>query len=119
MAGLLQPSGGHKGIAMALSMGVLTSMLSGAAYGTGLATWSMGKAGGRRPFCRRDRYLCILRARDFQGACGCSGSSASRQPATTQRLLVPGEMETETEARYRKEGVPRNSGTTSDLLGWP
>jgi LDH2 family malate/lactate/ureidoglycolate dehydrogenase len=47
LEGLLLPIGGFKGTALALLMGLLSSMLSGAAYGTELGSMEEGPKAGR------------------------------------------------------------------------
>src|SRR5262249_19387266 len=42
LEGLLQPVGEYKGVALAMVMGILSSMLSGASYGTELGTMESG-----------------------------------------------------------------------------
>ena len=39
----------------------------------------------------------------------------SRRTAGVERLLMPGEMEADFEATYRRDGIPRNDRTLSDI----
>ncbi len=116
--GLLQPIGGYKGVALAIVTGILSSLLSGAAYGTELGDMTGGPKAGvdgqfllairidafEQPSIFRARVDSIIREiRNSQPAAG------------VQRLHAPGELEHETELEYRRTGIPLNDETLSGL----
>ncbi len=116
LKGLLQPIGEHKGVALAMVMGVLSALLSGASYGTELGNMVDGPNPGHdghfflalkiaafeQPERFRQRVDGIIRQ-----------IRNSRRAEGVERLYSPGEVEAETEARYRREGIP----LTGETLG--
>ena len=116
--GLLQPIGGFKGTALAMLMGVLSSMLSGAAYGTELGTMEAGPRAGQdghffaaidvAAFEDAGRFKARVDAavRQLRGA---------RRAPGVERIYAPGEPEFELEARYAREGIPLSRETVADL----
>ena len=116
--GLLQPIGGVKGTGMAVIMGVLSSMLSGAAFGTELGNMIDGPRPGQdgqfvmaidvaafeEPALFRSRVDGVVRQ--------------IRESATApgfDRCYAPGELEFETEKRYAREGIPLSADTLTGL----
>ena len=108
LEGLIQPIGGHKGIGMGMAIGMLSTLLSGAGYGTESGNMVDGPVPGRDgqfalviniagfvdPAAFRARVDTILRqVRD------------SRRADGVARLYVPGDMEADIEARYRHDGI--------------
>lgn len=116
--GLLQPIGGHKGVGLAMVWGLLSSLLSGAAYGT--ETGDM--VSGPRPGVDGHVFVALnieffcdpaeLRARVDAAI---RQIRASRRQKGVERLYAPGELEHETEHRYRHEGIPLNEETMNGL----
>jgi LDH2 family malate/lactate/ureidoglycolate dehydrogenase len=116
--GLLQPIGGFKGTALAMLMGILSSMLSGAAYGTELGSMEAGPRAGQdghflaaidvAAFEDVDRFKARVDAavRQIHGA---------RLAPGVERIYAPGEPEFELEARYAREGIPLSRETVADL----
>ena len=112
--GLLQPIGEYKGVGLALVFGVLSSLLSGAAYGTELGDM----VDGAKPGCDGHFFLAI-----DPGAFGdprvfktrvdkvIRELRGSRRAEGVERLYAPGELEQETAARYEREGIPINVET--------
>ena len=118
MEGLIQPIGEFKGTSLALVMGILTAVLSGAAFGTELGSLKEGAKPGR------DGHLFIaIRI----GAFGDSETfkqrvdgiiqqfQSSRRAEGVERIYVPGEIEAETEEEYRREGIPLSTATLEGL----
>ncbi|MEX2264670.1 MAG: Ldh family oxidoreductase [Bryobacteraceae bacterium] len=116
--GLLQPIGEYKGVGLAIVMGMLSSLLSGASYGTELGDMQDGAKPGsdghifialnvasfEEPSRFRERVDGIVR--QIRG---------SRRAAGVGKIYAPGELEAETESRYRKEGIPLNDATLDGL----
>src|SRR5262249_11497691 len=119
LEGLLQPVGEYKGVALAMVMGILSSMLSGASYGTELGTMESGPA----PGCD-GHFLAAIRISGFEDPvrfgervdCAIRQLTNSRPAAGIERLYAPGGLEAETEAYHRKFGIPLNDVTIGGLL---
>lgn len=118
MEGLLLPIGDYKGTALAMIMGILSSMLSGAAYGTELGTLQDGPTAGQD-----GHFVAAVRVGAFEDVARFKSRvdgairqlhSARRAPGV-ERIYAPGELEFETEARYRAEGIPLNDLTLRDI----
>ncbi len=116
--GLLQPIGGHKGVGLAMVWGLLSSLLSGAAYGT--ETGDM--VSGPRPGVDGHVFMAVnieffcdpdeLRRRVDRAIREVRKSA--RRP-DVERLYSPGELEHETEQRQRREGIPLSEESMSGL----
>ena len=117
--GLLQPIGGFKGIGLALVFGLLSSLLSDAAYGTELGNMVDGPTAGQ------DGHLFLAfnvaaftdatRFRQRVDAAVRQIRESRRAPGV-DRLYAPGEIELETERRYRAEGISLTADTLNDLM---
>jgi L-2-hydroxycarboxylate dehydrogenase (NAD+) len=118
LEGLLQPIGGYKGTGLALVMGLLSAVLSGAGYGTETGNMIEGPKSGldghlflalnvaafEDPnFFKRRVDQVVRQIRGSKKAPGCD------------RIYAPGELEAETEICYRKEGIPLNSATLDGI----
>ena len=118
LVGLIRPIGDFKGVGLALVMGVLSSVLSGAAYGADYGDMVNGPVAGAdgqfflaldvASFEEVDRFKRridgIIRA-----------IHASRKAPGVERLYLPGEMEANFEASYREAGIPLNDATLGDI----
>lgn len=112
--GLLQPIGEFKGVGLALIMGILSSLLSGAAYGTELGEMPSGPKPGRD-----GHFFLALRIAAFEDPGRFKSRvdgiirelRSSRRAEGVERLYAPGELEAETEQRYLREGIPLNEAT--------
>jgi LDH2 family malate/lactate/ureidoglycolate dehydrogenase len=118
LEGLIQPIGGHKGVALGMAFGMLASLLSGGAYGTELGNMVDGPTAGRDAhFCMaidpaafvdigtfKDRVDAILRQ-----------VRTSRPAPGVDRLYTPGEIEVELEREYRASGIPLNAETLAGI----
>ena len=115
--GLVQPIGEFKGTGLALVMGILTAVLSGAAFGTELGSLKEGAKPGR------DGHLFIaIRIAAFcdagtfkQSVDGIIQQFKNSRAEGVNRIYVPGEIEAETEGEYRRDGIPLNTITLEGL----
>ena len=116
--GLLQPIGQFKGVGLAVITGVLSTLLSGAAYGPELGSIAEGAKPGLDghfflalkvdAFCEVDEFKrradkVVRQIRDSQ-----------KKPGV-ERIYAPGALEFETEQRYLQEGIPLNSETLTRM----
>jgi len=114
LEGLIQPIGAFKGLGLAVCMGVLSSLLSGAGYGTE----SGNMVDGATPGADGQFYLALdvaalqdpadFRARLDKVIAEIVGSDRADG---VDRLYAPGMMEAEIAARYRAAGIPLNEET--------
>lgn len=119
LTGLLQPIGGFKGIGLALVFGLLSSLLSDAAYGTELGDMDNGPTAGQ------DGHLFVvfniaaftdsLKFRRRVDAAIRQIHESRRAPGIGQ-LYAPGEVELGTERRYRASGIPLTDETLNDVV---
>jgi LDH2 family malate/lactate/ureidoglycolate dehydrogenase len=118
LAGLVQPIGKYKGIGLAMAAGILSTLLSGAGYGSESGNMIDGPLPGRDG----QFYLALNIAafedvatfkarmdkiiREYQG---------TRLAPGFKRVYVPGQMEAELERRQRAEGIPLNEATVQGI----
>jgi LDH2 family malate/lactate/ureidoglycolate dehydrogenase len=116
--GLLVPIGGYKGVALAMIMGILSAMLSGAAYGTELGDMEHGPDPGRD-----GHFLLAIDVAAFEDVERFKGRvdaairqihAAKRAPGV-ERIFAPGELEFLTEQTYRRDGIPLTDHIRADL----
>ncbi len=116
--GLLAPIGGFKGAGLALIMGVLSSMLSGAAYGTELGSLEAGPTPGAD-----GHFVAAIRVGAFEDV---DRFKARVDQAIQQihnvklapgfaRTYAPGEVEFSNRTNYQQQGIPLNRVTLADL----
>lgn len=116
--GLLMPVGGFKGTGLAMIMGVLSSMLSGAAYGTELGSLEDGPAAGRD-----GHFVMAIRISAFEEVDvfkrrvddAIRQIHESRRAPGVQRIYAPGELEFITKERYLHAGIPLNAVTRNEI----
>jgi LDH2 family malate/lactate/ureidoglycolate dehydrogenase len=116
--GLLQPIGGFKGAALAMVMGMLSSMLSGAAYGTELGDMVAGPTPGRD-----GHFVAAIKVAAFEDVdrfkSRVDGAirqlHAGRLAPGYERVYAPGEPEALRREAYARDGVPLNDVTLTDL----
>jgi LDH2 family malate/lactate/ureidoglycolate dehydrogenase len=116
--GLLMPIGGFKGTALAMIMGILSSMLSGAAYGTELGTMEEGpKPGQDGHFVAAIAIAAFEDVARFKARVDASIRQIHncRRAPGVDRIYAPGEIEFENEARYGHDGIPLNDLTLAGL----
>lgn len=118
LSGLIQPIGGHKGVGLAIVTGMLSTLLSGASYGTELGNMVAG------PHPGQDGHVFIaIDVAAFQpvGAFKARVDAIARQIRQSRRrdgveaLYPPGLMEAEFMRRYAVEGIPLNEETIAGL----
>ncbi|HUG06863.1 MAG TPA: Ldh family oxidoreductase [Candidatus Limnocylindria bacterium] len=118
LEGLIVPAGGHKGTGLALIMGILSTALSGALYGTVLGSLERGPVHGRD-----GQFAIALDVRAFEDVRVFKDRvdeiireiHGSRPAPGFDRVLAPGEDSAETEIEYRERGVPLNDVTLRQL----
>ncbi|WP_162918739.1 Ldh family oxidoreductase [Taklimakanibacter deserti] len=118
MAGLIQPIGGHKGVGLGIVMGMLSTLLSGAAYGSELGNMIEGPKAGKdgHVFMAIDVAAFQPLDRVKERADGISRQiQSSRRRAGVERLYPPGLLEAEFERRYASEGIPLNAETIAGI----
>jgi LDH2 family malate/lactate/ureidoglycolate dehydrogenase len=116
--GLIQPVGGYKGIGIAMVMGILSSMLSGAAYGTELGDLYRGpEAGKDGHFVAAINIGSLEDIRRFKSRVDAAVRQVheTRKAPGASRTYVPGEIESEKRERYLKTGIPLNAITLKDI----
>lgn len=119
LEGLLAPIGGYKGTGLALITGILSTLLSGAAFGTELGNMVDGpKPGADGHLFMAIRVGAFEKIERFKARV----DDIVRQiktgrpaPGVTQ-IYPPGGLEAEFERRYRAEGIPLNDATLNDIL---
>lgn len=118
IAGLLQPIGAFKGAGLAVISGVLSSFLSGAAFGTELGDMVTGPAAGRD-----GHFVMAIQVSAFEDfdrftrrVDGLVRQIRNCKPAAGfERCYAPGELEYETELRYGVAGIPLSAETLAGL----
>jgi LDH2 family malate/lactate/ureidoglycolate dehydrogenase len=116
--GLLAPIGGFKGTGLAMIMGILSSILSGASYGTELGNMKDGPEPGQD-----GHFVAAIRVEAFEEIDRFKArvDKAIRQihqcrlAAGFDRIYAPGEKEFLNRAAYRRDGIPLNTVTLTDL----
>ena len=120
MKGLIQPIGGHKGVALGMAIGMLSSFLSGAGYGLETGNMEDGPVPGKdgQFFVAIDIAAFVdpaaFRARVARAIAEVHGS-ARREGV--ERVFVPGEIEAGMEAEHDRDGIPLSAGTLDDIAG--
>jgi len=117
--GLLLPIGDFKGANLALVMGVLSSMLSGASYGTELGDMHSGPKAGQD-----GHFVCAIRIDAFEDVAhfktrvdaAVRELHGARLAPGFERVYAPGEKEFLTERAYRADGIPLTRQTIADVL---
>jgi LDH2 family malate/lactate/ureidoglycolate dehydrogenase len=116
--GLLLPIGGFKGAGLAMIMGIFSSMLSGAAYGTELGDMERGPTPGLD-----GHFFMAIRVEAFEDV----PRFKARVDAAIRQIhdcrlapgfsaaYAPGEVEALTAERNRRDGIPLNAVTWADL----
>lgn len=116
--GLLLPIGEFKGVALALIMGILSSMLSGAAYGLELGNMEEGpRAGQDGHFVAAIKIAAFEEPERFKARV----DQAIRQIHDVRKApgfhqtFAPGELEQRREQEYRQQGIPLNAVTVAEI----
>jgi LDH2 family malate/lactate/ureidoglycolate dehydrogenase len=120
LEGLLQPIGEYKGVGLAVVCGMLSSLLSGAAYGTELGNMIDGPRAGQDGHflmaLRIDAFvdLPIFRSRVDQVIAQIEDGNRVRDDCP---LYAPGGLEAAKMAEYAREGILLNEATLAGLRG--
>lgn len=118
LSGLLQPIGTFKGTGLAIVTGVLSSLLSGAAFGAELGNMVDGARPGQD-----GQFLLAIDIAAFEDPAwfrervdAIVGQVRASSPAPGfTRCYSPGELEQETELRFRRDGIPLAALTLAGL----
>jgi LDH2 family malate/lactate/ureidoglycolate dehydrogenase len=118
LEGLVQPIGMYKGIGLAMAAGILSTLLSGAGYGTESGNMVDGPIAGRD-----GQFYLALDIGAFEEVATFKARMdriieeyhGTRLMAGVERVWVPGEMEAELERRQRLDGVPLNEATVQGI----
>ena len=114
IGGLIQPIGQHKGIGLAVVMGMLSTLLSGASYGTELGDMIAGPKPGHD-----GHFFAAVDIAAFQPVEQVKARvdsisreiQQSRPVAATTRLYQPGLLEAQLENANARDGIPLNEAT--------
>ena len=116
--GLLMPIGAFKGVSLALLMGVFSSMLLGAAYGTELGNMENGpQAGLDGHFVMAVNvaaFVEVARFKERVDAAIVQIRQCRRAPGV-ERLYVAGGQEFVRREEYGRAGIPLNQVTVRDI----
>jgi LDH2 family malate/lactate/ureidoglycolate dehydrogenase len=118
LQGLIQPIGGHKGVALGMAVGMLSTLLSGAAYGTQSGNMVDGaKVGVDGQFFIAIDVASFTDLETFRERVDAVRDEVhgSRRRAGVPRLYVPGELEAEYEAKA-KAAIVLSAQTINDIL---
>jgi LDH2 family malate/lactate/ureidoglycolate dehydrogenase len=116
--GLLRPIGEFKGVALALIMGILSSMLSGAAYGLELGNMEEGaQAGQDGHFVAAIKIAAFEEIDHFKARIDKAIRQIHevRKAPGFQHTYAPGELEQLRAQEYRQHGIPLNDVTLADI----
>ncbi len=116
--GLLAPIGGFKGAGLAMLMGLLSSLLSGAAYGTELGDIATGPQPGRDGhFVLALRISAFTEVATFKQRVDQAIQQLHKSTLAPgfARVYAPGEIEAHNRRDYRQQGIPLNAVTLADL----
>ncbi len=118
LAGLLRPIGDYKGVNLAMALGVLSTLLSGAGYGTRLGNLDDGPNAGRDGhFVMVLNIAAFCDIADFKSEMDAviAQIHASRRAPGVDRIYSAGELEQETAGAYRENGIPINDQCLNDM----
>lgn len=116
--GLIQPIGAHKGVGLGMAVGMLSSFLSDAGYGTGSGNMIDGAYAGKD-----GHFVMAINIAAFTGIdnfrqrvdAALNEIRSSARAHGAERLFTPGEIEADFEASYSADGVPLNNETISGI----
>ena len=118
IAGLIQPVGQHKGIGLAVVMGMLSTLLSGSSYGTELGDMIAGPKPGHDGHFFAALDIAAFQPLEQVKARADSISreiQQSRLAAPGNRLYPPGLLEAEFESANAREGIPLNEAAIAGI----
>ena len=118
LVGLIQPIGQHKGVGLGMVVGILSTLLSGAAYGTELGNMVDGpKAGQDGHFFMAINIVAFEQVERFRRRVDkiVREVHGSRRIDSVDRLVVPGELEADFQRAYVNEGIPLAAATINGI----
>lgn len=119
IAGMLLPTGGHKGYGLALVVDLLTGVLSGGSYGAGVRGLYADVATANdcaHVFIALDVAAFGDRAAFEQRAADLGRqATGSRRAPGVERLLLPGQLEAERHAQALEAGIPVDASVLEAL----
>jgi LDH2 family malate/lactate/ureidoglycolate dehydrogenase len=119
LTGLIQPIGGHKGVGLGMVIGMLSTLLSGAEYGTGSGNMIDGaRAGVDGQFFIAIDIGAFLEPSAFRARVDHivdQVHAAARRP-DVDRLYVPGEIEADIAREYDRDGILLAGTTLDDII---
>ena len=118
LSGLIQPIGQHKGVGLGMAIGMVASLLSGAAYGTELGDMVEGpRPGLDGHFFAAIDIAAFQDVESFRNRVDAVIDEVheSRPRAGVPRLFVPGEIEAEFELTYAHDGILLARTTVNDV----
>jgi LDH2 family malate/lactate/ureidoglycolate dehydrogenase len=118
LEGLVQPIGMYKGIGLAMAAGILSTLLSGAGYGTESGNMVDGPIPGRD-----GQFYLALDIAAFEDVATFKARmdkiieeyQSTRLAPGVRQVWVPGHMEAELARRQQQEGVPLNEATVQGI----
>jgi LDH2 family malate/lactate/ureidoglycolate dehydrogenase len=118
LGGLLAPIGAAKGVGLALAMGALSTLLSGAAYGTDLGSLEDGPVAGRDGhFVAAIDIAAFVDRGEFEERMqGVLGQLRDSRPAGVEPVRAPGDRGAACERERRADGVPLPAPTRERLV---
>jgi ureidoglycolate dehydrogenase (NAD+) len=119
LAGLIQPIGQYKGVGLGMAIGMIATLLSGAAYGTELGNMVEGpRPGLDGHFFAAIDIAAFQEIESFKTRVDAviDEVHGSRPRAGVSRLFVPGEIETDLESAYAHDGIPLARTTVDDVV---
>lgn len=119
LSGLIQPIGQHKGVGLGMVVGMLSTLLSGASYGTAVGSMEKGAKPGKDGhfFIAIDPEF-FVDLETFRGSVDqvVRQVQGSRRKVGVDRLYVPGEMEVEFEKVHLRDGIRLAAATYNDVV---
>jgi LDH2 family malate/lactate/ureidoglycolate dehydrogenase len=117
--GLIQPFGGYKGYGLSFLIDILTGVLSGGGFSTGVRTLykqleAPSQVAHTCAALRIDAFMPLAGFHQRMEEIVQLMKSCPVAPGV-ERILVPGEIEHETERRRRREGIPLNAELHDEL----
>jgi LDH2 family malate/lactate/ureidoglycolate dehydrogenase len=118
LTGLIQPIGAFKGLGLAMAVGLLSTLLSGAAYGTELGNMVDGPRPGQDgQFYMAINIAAFVDPAEFAARMDTALTQirTSRKAEGVERIYAPGDLEAELRAAYTADGIPLNDETIAGL----
>jgi LDH2 family malate/lactate/ureidoglycolate dehydrogenase len=118
LSGLLLPMAGHKGYAIAFMMDVLSGVLTGSAFGTGVSGPQQAeRRSGAGHLVLALEVAALLPLEEFNRRMERLITEVKSVPLAqdVDEVFYPGEIEDRSHARLQREGIELPAGTLADL----